>query len=223
MLQYIYKFYVGGANLKSKFLFHAGKRLPLINLCTEHAASHLLLLGEDMNVFMDLLTLCNFCILSNMHDPCTYNFLGLTYGNPVHPTHLAQRQKYNYNALSPDDRHYYSYMRGLAINLINWVHCNYVFYDKKKCLYDFTSLSHQYLHHQVQAIIVYQKAAEQTPHQGVLNCTEEALRHQAELLFSPYFVDEFQGFSLSEVENEETLSWEGFDGTLHLKSSIFTD
>ncbi len=72
MLQYVYKFYVEGADLKSKFLFQAGKCLPLMILCTEHAASHLPPLGEDMNMFVDLLMLCNFCILSNLLDPHTY-------------------------------------------------------------------------------------------------------------------------------------------------------
>ena len=162
-----------------------------------------------MTTFIDLLTLCNFCILSNFLDPRTYNFPDLKYGHPALPTHLLQRQKYDYNALSPDDCHYYSYVRGLAINLIHWVHCHFVFYDEKDRLNDFTSMARQYLHCQVRTIILYKHNTEQGQYGGVPNCTKEALRCQAILLFSPHFAGEFQGFSLSFVEDEGTLSWEG--------------
>ena len=104
---------------------------------------------------------------------------------------------------------YYSYVRGLAVNLIHWVHCHFVFYDEKNRLNDFTSMVRQYLHRQVRTIILYKHNAEQGHYRGVPNCTEEALRCQATLLFSPHFAGEFQGFSLSLMEDEETLSWEG--------------
>ncbi len=113
-----------------------------------------------MKVFVDLLTLCNYCILSNLLDPRTYNFPGLPYGETASPTHLSQREKHDYNALSPDDRHYFSYVRGLAINLINWVHCHFIFHDTEGSSNDFTTLSRKYLHRQVRAIIAYKAAAE---------------------------------------------------------------
>ena len=160
-------------------------------------------------MFVDLLTLCNFCILSNFLDPRTYNFPGLPYGDTALPTHILQRQRHDYNALSPDDRHYYSYARGLAINLINWVHCHYIFNDTEGRLNDLTTLSRRYLHHQIRAIISYKQKAEKGNFRGVPNCSEEDLRRQAELLFSPSCMPEFQGLSLAELEDEETLVWEG--------------
>ncbi len=162
-----------------------------------------------MNVFVDLLTLCNICILSNFLDPRTYNFPGLPYGHDVLPAHIMQHQTHDYNALSPDDHHYYSYVRGLAINLINWIHCHYVFNDTEGSLNDFTTLAHQYLHCHVRAIVAYKQRAEKENFQGVPNCSEEDLRHQARLLFSPYCVPEFQGFTFTECNDDDTLAWKG--------------
>jgi hypothetical protein len=162
-----------------------------------------------MNVFMDLLTLCNFCILSNVLDPRTYNFPGLPYGETALPINVLQQQKHDYNALSPDDRHYYSYVRGLAINLINWVHCQYIFEDSEGRLYDFTTLSRQYLHRQVRAIVAYKGQAEKNQIcRGVPNCSEAHVRRQVALLFSPTRMLEFQGLSLEDLTDDESLAWD---------------
>src|SRR6266545_557921 len=93
----------------------------------ENSALHLPVLDDEMITFIDILTLCNYCILSNVLDPRTYNFPDIQYGEKANATHLSQREKHDYNALSPDHRHYFSYVRGLSINLIHWLHCHLVF------------------------------------------------------------------------------------------------
>jgi len=69
------------------------------------------------------LALCVFCILSNVLDPRTYSFPEhLPQGDPVQ---LKRRVQFDYNALSPSDRKQFTFFRGLALNLISWIDCNY--------------------------------------------------------------------------------------------------
>jgi hypothetical protein len=209
MLQYLYKFYVGGANPKSKSFLKNSTASMSNSSFTENVALHLPALGEDMDVFVDVLSLCNYCILSNVLDPRTYHFPGLPYGNDATATQLLQRQQHDYNALSPDDRHYFSYVRGLAINLIHWIHCHYVFKNDKGELNDFIGLARRYLHSQIRAIVAYKAQAEKKKLQGVYNCTQADLRRQVALLFSASRMPEFQGLSLLELDDTESLAWEG--------------
>ena len=155
-----------------------------------------------MAAVLDVLSLCNFCILSNVLDPRTYNFADLQYGHVANATHLSQRRLHDYNALSPDDRHYFSYVRGLAINLIQWINCHYLFDDE-----DPITIARQYLHQQIRAIIGYKVEAEKENVQGIPNCGEIDLRRQISLLFADGMAD-FGGLSLNNLENEESLAWD---------------
>ena len=172
----------------------------------EHGALHLPEL-TDMNKFVDVATLCNFCILSNVLDPRTYNFDDIPYGHTANATHLAQRRQHNYNALSPRDRLYFSYVRGLAINLIHWVNCNYTFEDKEAHHNDFITLARTYLHQQVQAILKYKQRAEKESIHGFPNCTSSDLLHQVKLLFAEGMA-EFAGLSVTELRGATSLSWD---------------
>jgi hypothetical protein len=148
-----------------------------------NVALHLPVLGDDMNVFVNIFTLCNYCILSNVLDPRIYNFPDIVYGEKASKIHLSQRDKYDYNSLSPDDRHYFSYVRGLAINLIGWLGCHF-FFTGKTLSYDASTLARKYLQIQVRTILRYKIAAEKERVGGVPNCTAKALRRQISLLFT---------------------------------------
>lgn len=171
----------------------------------ELGASHLPEL-KNMEAFVDLATLCNFGILSNLIDPRTYNFEGLVYGHKATATHLAQREEHDYNALSPSDRLQFSYCRGLAINLIHWVHCHYTFKDEDGNLHDFVTLSREYLHQQIRAIVKYKLNAEKENIGGIPNCTSSDLRRQIKLLFQEG-MGEFKGVSLGELRDATSLAW----------------
>jgi hypothetical protein len=162
-----------------------------------------------MSKFVDVATLCNFCILSNVLDPRTYNFDDIPYGRTANAIHLAQRHQHDYNALSPRDRLYFSYVRGLSINLIHWVKCNYMFKDKEGHPVDFVALSRTYLHQQVRAIIKYKQRAEKETIQGIPNCSSSDLIRQVELLFAEG-MEEFAGLSISVADMKDTtsLSWD---------------
>lgn len=42
---------------------------------------------------------------------------------------LEQRIQHDYNALSPADRQHFSYIRGLALNFVDWMQCNLIVFD----------------------------------------------------------------------------------------------
>ncbi len=74
---------------------------------------------------IDVLTLCNYCILSNVLDFRTYGFPGVGETDTPSPRDRSQRDLWDRNALSQVDRQYFIYVRGLAINFIRWLSCNY--------------------------------------------------------------------------------------------------
>lgn len=211
MLQYVYKFYVEGADPESERSITLYRGQLNSHFSLENVALHLPILDDEMVTFVDILTLCNYCILSNVLDPRTYNFPDIAYGQKANLTHLAQRERHDYNALSPDDRHYFSYVRGLAINLIRWLHCHFVF-KREKNEYDVTMVARKYLHNQVRAILKYKMTAEKNRIGGVPNCTTAALRRQINLLFADGRLSELGGLSVDDLTDMDSLAWES-----HLK------
>ena len=159
-----------------------------------------------MTTFVNLAALCNFCILSNLLDPHTYSFADLPNSNRANTTHLSQRQEFDYNALSPSDRIYFSYVRGLSYNLLRWVHCTFWFIGEDGKRNDFLSLARTYLHQQVKAIIKYKKRAEASKVIGIPNCSASDMIRQVGLLFDDA-PPEFGGLSLSNIK-DDTLAWQ---------------
>lgn len=72
-----------------------------------------------------MLTLCNFCILSNALDFRTYSFPGVSDSNPPDGHDFDKRLHWDYNEMSVLDREHCTYVRGLARLLINWISCHY--------------------------------------------------------------------------------------------------
>ena len=152
---------------------------------TEYTPGHLPDL-LDMESLVDVLTLCNFCILANVLDFCTYDFHNLKSSDNPSPRDLDQRNRWDWNALSWVDREYYVYIYGLALNLIRWISCNY----------DATSLQSQhpiqsferyfcgkYLMDQACAILSYKHKAQD---EGILTlpyCKFSDVEHQIDYVF----------------------------------------
>ena len=124
-------------------------------------------------------------------------------------THILQRQKHDYNVLSPADRLYFSYVRGLAINLIIWINSCFAFKDDDKgVVYDIAMQARMYLHRQVWAILRYKMRAEEENVEGVPNCTSNDIRRQVDLLFTHGGDEIILGdISLTTLSDADTLGW----------------
>ena len=163
---------------------------------------------SDIESMTDVLTLCNYCILSNVLDFCTYGFSN-GYNNPPSPRDHDQREVWDRNALSLVDRKYFIYVCGLAINLIRWLGCNFdatsvqgtspVMFEKHFC--------GLYLIDQACAILNYKKKAEEENLATIPWCKFKDIDRQLEFVFhrkddeEPWFGDwptkkaDFKGFS----------------------------
>ena len=80
---------------------------------------------------VDVLSLCNYCILANVLDRDTYQF-PLSKGRKPTASELRLRDRYDYNALSPLKRRYFAYVRGLALGLLEWIAWNYDIVSSKE-------------------------------------------------------------------------------------------
>lgn len=74
---------------------------------------------------IDVLTLCNFCILGNALDFRTYGFANVRDTDSPSARDRDQRKSWDRNALSGVEREYFIYIRGLAKNLVRWLSCHY--------------------------------------------------------------------------------------------------
>ena len=155
-----------------------------------------------MEGLVDVLTLCNYCILANVLDFRTYSFPDLSFGERASKTQIQQRILYDYNALSPVDRDYYSYVRGLAKNLMVWISTRYRLTEAGNALKEipFGKFSLEYLMDQARAILNYKRQDENT---GLVDCTAKDVERQLNRLFSGW-LDEY--FDLSDVSDADTLA-----------------
>jgi hypothetical protein len=87
-----------------------------------HGATHLPDLTNSDDV-LNVLALCNFCILANVLDPRTYAFPG--HLPEEYQLQVTRRMQFDYNALSPASRQEFTFFRGLALNLISWMGCHF--------------------------------------------------------------------------------------------------
>jgi hypothetical protein len=110
---------------------------------------------------INVLTLCNFCILANVLNFNTYRFANNT-DNPT-PRDRDQYEQWDRNGLSPVDREHMIYVRGLAINFIRWLSCNFEArsVESTEIIRPFLeNLCGKYLLRQACAILNYKKLAE---------------------------------------------------------------
>jgi hypothetical protein len=111
---------------------------------------------------IDVITLCNYCILANVLDFRTYGFPGVGEGDSPTPRDRDQRQRWDRNALTMLDRHYITHIRGLSINLIRWLSQNFeVTPAEATSPFDFKQeFCGNYIMRQACAILNYKKMAE---------------------------------------------------------------
>ena len=187
MMQCLYKFFVQGADPQSEII--SNNLYTLLDVCLENQAKHLPDLTNILSL-VDVLALCNYCILANVLDCNTYSFPNVPYGQKASARHLRLRVQYDYNALSPAQRQYFSYVRGLAVILISWITSHYeitstVESDLPAEPVDFqVAVAGSFLIKQALAILNYKRRAETQDVSGVPNCRAVDVQRQLELLFS---------------------------------------
>lgn len=157
----------------------------------ENRAEHLPVLTK-LSSLVDILSLCNYCIMANVLDMLTYSFPDLSYGHMMTAKHKRLRVQYDYNAIGPDKRRYYTYIRGLAMNMINWIACHYDVFHRSLNL-DSTmnaepvefvrDFAGRFLLKQAHSLLNYKTAAEEQNLRGLWNCTADDVRSQLNLLF----------------------------------------
>jgi hypothetical protein len=138
--------------------------------------------------FLNILFLCNYCILSNVLDIRTYSF-------PKEDTlddavRLRRCILYDYNAFTPSDRIQFMYFRGLALNFIGWLNSHFVIsapsIDLDLLTVEF--LAGSLLAQQARALLNY-KIRAFAHHQGPPNCTPMDVTRQLNLLFENGILD----------------------------------
>jgi len=144
----------------------------------------------EFMLLVDVLSLCSYCIMANVLDRDTYQF-PLSKGRKPTASELGLRDRYDYNALGPLKRRYFTYIRGLALNLLAWIACNY---DVTSTSQEDPPLEHNpcefmtevispFISNQACAILNYKRRAEAQKLPGIPNCTAADVQRQLELLF----------------------------------------
>jgi hypothetical protein len=153
----------------------------------ENHAEHLPDL-TDLSSLVDVLSLCNFCILANVLDYHTYQF-PLSKGRKPNAGELRLRAEYDYNALTPPKRRYFVYVRGLALSFLGWLACNYdatptgqreVSHEPRSIMTDVVA---PYVVQQTHALLNYKRKAEDQDLLGIENCKASDVQQQLEHLF----------------------------------------
>jgi hypothetical protein len=153
--------------------------------CEECSQGHLPDL-LDIDSMIDVLTLCNFCIFSNVLDFRTYSFPGVGEADTPTPRDQKQREVWDRNALTSLDRQYFVYVRGLAINFIRWLSCNFdaTSAEAMEQTSSFeTSFCGTYLLSQACAILNYKKQAEAEQLAKIPWCQFKDVERQLQYLF----------------------------------------
>ena len=150
----------------------------------------------DFRSLLNVLALCNYCILGNILDYDTYSFPGLKYDEKVMAEQKRLRELHDYNALDPERRQHMSYVRGLAINLRCWIKKHFdvvelnddqmdddTGMDDSRPVEFMKDIANGYLMRQAHALLNYKIQAENEGLTSVVNCTAGDVRRQLKLLF----------------------------------------
>jgi len=147
---------------------------------------------------VDVMALCNFCILANVLDYNTYQF-PLSKGAKPAAHELRLRTRFDYNALTPVQRRHFSYIRGIAINFMFWMDSRFSLTSKENTPEEESTIVGVwiiYLSRQVNTLLNYKQKAEEQSVRGIINCKAADVKRQLEYLF--YDSDWVEGFSLGE-------------------------
>ena len=136
---------------------------------------------------VDVYSLCNYCVLANVLDYKTYQF-PMSQGSKPTPRQLRLRAQYDYNALTPVQREYYTYICGLALHFMKWVHSRFSIISTVENRPEETTVSVgtlmlRHLYAQAYAILYYKRKAEAQKVRGIDNCKAADVRRQLGYLF----------------------------------------
>lgn len=149
-------------------------------MSAEYSAGHLPDLLDNESL-VDVLTLCNFCILSNALDFRTYSFPNRSNSNSPDGHDLEKRLLWDYNEMSVVDREHCTYVRGLAHLLIDWISCHYdvILPHTQEPMSNFKrDFCGRYLLDQACAILNYKKLAQEDKVFGAKWCAFGDLERQ---------------------------------------------
>ena len=134
---------------------------------------------------VNILTLCNYCILPNVLDSRTYSFPGLGASELPSDVDLQKRAMWDYNDMSTFDRQHSTFVRGLAHNLFDWISCNFniTLDDTEEPTSNVKEdVCFTYLIEQACAILHYKYLAESYNVVGVNHCSFEDVKRQLDLV-----------------------------------------
>lgn len=136
----------------------------------------------DSNDLYNVLALCNFCILANVLDDRTYLFPDDVPDDSVVRQRL--RSEFDLNLLTPVERSQFSYFRGVALNLINWLNNHYAAKDANTgATTSIKELASDYLRRQACCILNYKARAAKLQRAGPISTVAD-IRHQLDKLFN---------------------------------------
>lgn len=155
---------------------------------------------RNVESLLDLLAVCNLSILSNVLDFETYSYPNqgpdddnekttteqeVAANNAKGPKsdQIRQMELFDYNSKSPDDRAGCVYVRGLALDLLNWFAANYILLEPCGELVDTYGVLINNLCHQAYMIWVAKKKAVDQGVKGAPHCTLSLLERQLRGLF----------------------------------------
>ncbi len=187
---------------------------------------------RNMDSLLDLLATCSISILSNVLDFETYchphqgtgedsasdgettAFMSKAShtGNGHTSNQLRQMELFDYNAKSADDRAGCVYVRGLALDLLNWLAENYLLVEPngRPAPDSFGVLMDNLSHHAYMVWLAKKKAADQEV-KGAPHCTLAALERQLRGLFEDGSVaHSLLDKKLNEKSESETLMYMNF-------------
>ena len=131
-----------------------------------------------------VLTICNYSILANVVDFRTYGFLNQTLSPSARD--VDQRMRWDRNSFSRVDREHFIYVRGLAINFLHWLNCNFDVYSADATAptqFFLRDICGKYLLSQACAILHYKKKAEAERLLTIPFCKFRDIKTQLHYLF----------------------------------------
>jgi hypothetical protein len=157
---------------------------------TEHDQGHLPVL-TDFNSVLDLFTLCNLIILSNVLDLRTYQISPET--SPTSSLKYSRKLKdlHDVNAIAATERYQMAHSRGCCFDILHWYFKKYEIFDKETLepVDGFNVVAMEYLRHQASVILVYKKKALAEEGEDSTDsqfCTAEDLESQMNLCLGGY-------------------------------------
>ena len=126
---------------------------------------------------LNLLSLCNVVILSNVLDARTYRAPNQRPEHDATPKELRRMMEYDLNAFSRQEREAACFARGICLQLLFWFNATYRVWDRRTDE-ELADPGAYLLAKQAEAIIVAKRRNEEVGIPGVPHCTADLLKRQ---------------------------------------------